>query len=41
MAVKKSEQVDLRKSDMWMLQDTTLQMKVCATCHKVLTTKPN
>jgi len=38
--VKKGEAVDLRKSDFWLLQDSKLQMKVCATCHKILTNKP-
>ena len=38
--VKKSEAIDLKKSDMWLIQDSKLQMKVCATCHKILTSNP-
>lgn len=37
--VKRSENIDLKKSDMWLLQDSKLQMRVCATCHKILTNK--
>jgi len=33
---KKNEAVDVNKSDICLVQEGTLQMKVCAICRKIL-----